>query len=193
MAPEYSKDRVYQAASDGFHAIYEIARNNAKRVWKDADITQRCMIARALVQINDIAGNPDKHLARKNTQDAWHDRACKEKARQGLNDISVAYCMVDGPVDIIKKSALPALVSGYPDQDVHTLLEQLFCKLANHYMAYDYNITSAEATSRSQARNCAENTIETSTKLQYHATRIPQINAIKKINAIFQNCCVRTK
>ncbi len=76
----YNKQQVDavigQKIRECFSDMYDVARFNAK---KDFKKNERCgnkwSVARALVALNDVAKNPDKYFAPKNTYDAWKQRA----------------------------------------------------------------------------------------------------------------------
>lgn len=64
---------------NAFADAYTVAKFNAK---KDFKKNERCgnkwNVARALVALNDVAKNPDKYFAPKNTYDAWKQRAIEQ-------------------------------------------------------------------------------------------------------------------
>jgi len=61
---------------NAFADAYTVAKFNGKKDFKkNAKNGNKWNVARALVALNDVAKNPDKYFAPKNTYDAWKQRA----------------------------------------------------------------------------------------------------------------------
>lgn len=152
----YNKQQVDavigQKIRECFSDAYTVAKFNAKKNFKK---NERCgnkwNMARALVALNDVAKNPDKYFAPKNTYDAWKQRAREYvanhpeevKAYTAQYVYYVAFgAIVKQPCSIVFDKIYPVIHDyfGYGDADYME-----FCgAVQNYYYRNEFKVSPYE-------------------------------------------------
>ena len=154
----YNKQQVDavigQKIRECFSDMYDVAKFNAKKDFKkNAKKGNKWKVARALVALNDVAKNPDKYFAPKNTYDAWKQRAI-EQVKNHPEDVrkygeqyvyNVAFgAIVQQPHSIVFDKIYPVIHDyfGYGDAEYYDVSKAV----QDYYYRNEFKVSLYEPT-----------------------------------------------
>lgn len=192
MVQNYTFSQVHDAAVCGFNALYVIARNDVRHVWRYMTRPEQRLVARGLVDLRRFGKNVDQNLSRATTAKAWRARAEKYAASYNLSDICHIYSIVPTPTMVAQGNIPSALVFRYGDGEVCGSAERkaTFDALAGEYMMFDYacngEFGDKSVLANSGAQKNARRVVQLSNDLQRQAAEIQARKSMSGANSIKQ-------
>lgn len=162
MVQKFTEQDVRLAIKRGFESLVSLFRVELRKNWKRTAVDKRYAAGRSMVQLRNIAKNPDEHFSRSKTWQAWQGRADAWVKENNVapEDAQFAFYIVHGPAEVAL-GKMDGFFGAVKNGDLHSE----FYNLCNSVQRWEYGRTSKDATIQCAANVDAEKIIAQSQRL----------------------------